>query len=146
MSLSAWQAGYSRDVHSVSQTAEETFVVPGSDYHLLETSPAIDGGTTLTEITDDLDGNARPQGAGYDMGAYESVSASCPPCSGDAVTLQDVTFPSGVLCERVGAASITIGSGVSVPFGAAVVFKAPIVYVIAGFSVGNGSTIFIRQK
>jgi parallel beta-helix repeat protein len=43
----------------------------GGDYHLQTGSPAIDGGGTLTLVKTDADGSARPQGAGYDIGAYE---------------------------------------------------------------------------
>jgi len=43
----------------------------GNDYHVQSTSPAINRGTTLTQVTTDLDGVTRPQGAGYDLGAYE---------------------------------------------------------------------------
>ena len=75
ISLSAWQSTYSQDSQSFSQTAAQTFVSPSSDYHLLCTALAIDGGATLPEIIVDLDGNTRPQDAGYDIGAYEWVSA-----------------------------------------------------------------------
>lgn len=75
ISLSAWQSTYSQDAHSFSQTAAQIFVSPISDYHLLGTALAIDGGVALPEIIDDLDGNARPQGAGHDIGAYEWMSA-----------------------------------------------------------------------
>jgi hypothetical protein len=34
-------------------------------------SPAVDGGERLDEVTIDRDGVARPQGSGYDVGAYE---------------------------------------------------------------------------
>lgn len=48
------------------------FVNPAAnDYHLLRGSPAIDKGTTLSSVGDDRDGTPRPQGAGYDIGAYE---------------------------------------------------------------------------
>jgi len=49
------------------------FVDPGAgDYHLQPGSPAIDAGAALpTEVPDDHDGNARPNGAGYDIGPYE---------------------------------------------------------------------------
>lgn len=41
------------------------------DYHLQGSSPAIDAGTSLVPVAVDFDGSARPQGAGYDIGAYE---------------------------------------------------------------------------
>ena len=49
------------------------FVNPGSDFHLQSTSPAIDAGLTLPEVTEDYEHNSRPQGSGYDIGAYEYV-------------------------------------------------------------------------
>jgi hypothetical protein len=41
------------------------------DFHLQVGSPAIDAGVTLTDVTTDLEGTERPQGAAYDRGAYE---------------------------------------------------------------------------
>ncbi len=41
-----------------------------SSYHLLENSPCIDVGVNLG-IATDFDGNPRPQGMGFDMGAFE---------------------------------------------------------------------------
>ena len=41
------------------------------DYHLQPTSLAIDTGTALNAPATDLDGNPRPSGTGYDIGAYE---------------------------------------------------------------------------
>jgi hypothetical protein len=40
------------------------------DFHLKSGSAAIDHGV-VTEATFDFDGNARPQGAAFDIGAYE---------------------------------------------------------------------------
>ena len=42
------------------------------DYHINSSSPAIDVGYNLGSlVTDDFNGISRPQGAGYDIGAYE---------------------------------------------------------------------------
>ena len=49
------------------------------DYHLKSTSPAIDKGTSSNAPATDLDGTARPQGAGYDIGAYEYKNSAPPP-------------------------------------------------------------------
>ena len=45
--------------------------VSGKDFHIQSTSPAINTGVTLSTVKDDRDGTPRPQGAGYDRGAYE---------------------------------------------------------------------------
>jgi parallel beta-helix repeat protein len=45
------------------------------DLHLKSGSPCIDTGTPSGAPATDLEGNSRPQGAGYDMGAYESLLA-----------------------------------------------------------------------
>ena len=44
------------------------------DLHLKAGSPAIDAGTSDSAPSDDLDDVPRPQGAGYDVGAYEYVT------------------------------------------------------------------------
>ncbi|MCP4711682.1 MAG: hypothetical protein GY869_23940, partial [Planctomycetes bacterium] len=43
----------------------------GADFHLQESSPAIDAGTSDEAPADDYDGSLRPRGAGYDIGAFE---------------------------------------------------------------------------
>jgi predicted outer membrane repeat protein len=50
--------------------ADPQFVGNG-DYHLAETSPCIDVGTSAGAPDYDVDGDQRPKGAGYDMGADE---------------------------------------------------------------------------
>ncbi len=57
------------------------FVNPGSkDYHLKSTSSAIDAGVNLGNLVpNDFDGIPRPQGAGYDIGAYEYNSTVSSP-------------------------------------------------------------------
>ena len=76
ITLADWQAlGY--DAHSLLATPTELFLVPGSDFHLAPTSPAIDAGTVTGAPSDDLDGNPRPVGAGVDIGAYERQLLHC---------------------------------------------------------------------
>jgi hypothetical protein len=48
------------------------------DYHLQANSPCVDAGKILDSVTDDLDGNPRPVGSGYDIGAYEFVPSTSP--------------------------------------------------------------------
>jgi hypothetical protein len=48
------------------------YVAPASrDYHLQSSSPARDVGVKLSSVATDYDGVSRPQGSGYDIGAYE---------------------------------------------------------------------------
>jgi PKD repeat protein/polygalacturonase len=44
------------------------------NFHLNSTSPCIDTGNSTLVPSFDFDGNARPQGFGYDIGAYEYVT------------------------------------------------------------------------
>ena len=61
-----------------------------SDFLKLSTnSPAIDAGVTISSITTDFFGTSRPQGTGYDIGAYEYPSGG----SGD---ITSPSAPTGV--------------------------------------------------
>jgi parallel beta-helix repeat protein len=72
ISLATWQ-GMGYDKHSLIATPAQLFVNPGAnDYHLSATSPAVDKGTFLSDVPDDLEGRPRPLGITYDMGAYET--------------------------------------------------------------------------
>ncbi|MEK7147067.1 MAG: choice-of-anchor Q domain-containing protein, partial [Patescibacteria group bacterium] len=46
------------------------------DFHLQSSSPAIDKGVYLALVIKDFDGTIRPQGFGYDIGAYEYTSGT----------------------------------------------------------------------
>lgn len=55
-------------------TADPSFVNPSSgDFRLRAASAAIDSGITLDSVPRDVTGVLRPQGAAYDIGAYERV-------------------------------------------------------------------------
>jgi hypothetical protein len=55
------------------------FVNPsGRDFQLQTGSPALDAAVTLSAVTSDVNGTARPQGQAYDIGAYERATASSP--------------------------------------------------------------------
>ncbi len=50
-----------------------------NDFHLRSTSPAIDKGATLAGFHGDYDGTMRPQGAAWDIGAFEYVGGRAQP-------------------------------------------------------------------
>jgi hypothetical protein len=63
------------------------------NFRLQSGSPAIDAGTTISTLATDLDGVSRPQGAAYDIGAYEFVTGTVttrpnPPTSLKLVSVQ----------------------------------------------------------
>lgn len=49
-----------------------------ADFRLKTDSPAIDSALSTQSPADDYIGNSRPQGAGYDIGAYEYVNSASP--------------------------------------------------------------------
>src|SRR5206468_9648869 len=76
IALTAWQdMGY--DTDSFVAVPVDLFLTPGADFHLRDGSPAIDSGTSANAPSFDLDGNPRPVGAGYDVGAYERQLLHC---------------------------------------------------------------------
>jgi hypothetical protein len=95
------------------------FVDPAAgNYQLATGSAAIDSGivsssSLLPTVATDLLGAARPQGAGYDMGAYEYAAPVLPPVDGVCGSSNGGTFtiaPTTGLCST-GTASAVTGAG-----------------------------------
>ena len=78
-SLASWQTQTGQDAHSFTASASALFAdAAGNDYHLSATSPAIGAASATDAPATDLDGNARPQGNRYDIGAYQYVGTPAP--------------------------------------------------------------------
>jgi parallel beta-helix repeat protein len=71
--LPKWRSLTGQDQHSFTAKPEALFRNPAAkDYRLAPGSPAIDTGTDRHAPTLDREGNRRPQGKGYDIGASEA--------------------------------------------------------------------------
>ena len=77
LTLTQWQTMTGLDQHSiVAAPFNQIFVnEPGKDFHLITNSQAIDIGTDMvnTDVFIDYEGNPRPFGGNYDIGAFEKV-------------------------------------------------------------------------
>ena len=72
-------SGYNQQVTRSNYTQYFVNTNPSSlDLHLKSGSPAIDAGTSSGAPSVDFDGVSRPQGSGYDVGAYEYVTGGMP--------------------------------------------------------------------
>ncbi len=92
LNFSQWQAlGY--DVHSIQAADTALFTDAANHVYTLKTgSPAIDAGTTLTDVTDDILGTSRPQGSAYDIGCYEAAGG--PPAD---LVITTTSLPGGTV-------------------------------------------------
>jgi hypothetical protein len=64
--------------HNLTEIDPKFVDIVAYDFHLQPTSPAIDAGVALDLVPDDFDGIPRPQGAGYDVGAFEFTGSPVP--------------------------------------------------------------------
>ena len=76
--LTQWQA-LGHEPHSFCANISNVVVNPLADYHLKTSSPAIDAGVTLTNVTTDNEWRTRPAGKSSDIGAYEFGAILTPP-------------------------------------------------------------------
>jgi len=96
ISLAEWQTATGQDMNSIVADSAAVFVdAAGGDYHLSDTSPAVDSGTSTEAPASDLEGNARPFGAAVDIGAYEACGSDCVPGEGGAGGTPDSGGTSG---------------------------------------------------
>ena len=93
---SNWSGDGTITTGTINVFADPAFVDAGSgDFHIQPTSAAMDAGAD-SGVVEDIDGDPRPQGAGYDIGADETES----PASGTlnlSADLQGSTDDSGTL-------------------------------------------------
>ncbi len=59
--------------HNLIGTNPSFVNAAAADFRLQWGSPAIDAGVTVSSVTTDIAGSLRPQGGGYDLGAFELV-------------------------------------------------------------------------
>lgn len=84
ITLAQWQSQTGQDKHTIIGASASLFTnVTKNDYSLLATAPAIDGGVSALNGQSappvDFLNVSRPQGAAFDIGAYEFKSAGPPP-------------------------------------------------------------------
>jgi parallel beta-helix repeat protein len=76
ITLAAWRTATGQDLQSVLAAPAALYVDPANgDYHLKPASPALDLAPVLADLTRDLEGAPRPQGASSDAGAFEGTGA-----------------------------------------------------------------------
>jgi len=86
----------------------------GNDFHLQSGSPAVDSGMTLAAVTTDIDGNARPQGSAFDLGAREYASGGNNPPVISGVFVSSITTNSAWInwsTDKPATSSVQYGLG-----------------------------------
>ncbi|MDW7678993.1 MAG: right-handed parallel beta-helix repeat-containing protein [bacterium] len=68
-----WTTYSGQDAHSIVENSDANLFVDPADFdlHLIESSPAVDHARSDLAPSIDFDGNPRPIGNGFDIGAYE---------------------------------------------------------------------------
>jgi PKD repeat protein/putative hemolysin len=77
--------------------------------------------------------------------AIAAAAGECPACTGNSVVLENCMFLAGRVYNCVAAASITVGSGVTMEVGSVVTLTAPSVGVQGGFNAPEGARLLINH-
>jgi hypothetical protein len=82
--------GYATETYGTDYVEGDPLFVSTSgavpDFQLQQNSPAIDKGSSSDAPADDYEGNVRPYGSGYDIGAYEYGSGTATTTTGPVTT------------------------------------------------------------
>ncbi len=93
---------------SNERTGDPRFVNPaGGDYHIGSGSAALDNGI-VTDVTDDVDGQARPHYGGYDLGADEAWAVVAAKCVAPTQALPGETVTFTIVLTNTTAASMSV--------------------------------------
>jgi hypothetical protein len=94
-----------------SKTGNPQFVSAGSDFHVNAASPAVDAGSSgvSSVVSNDYEMSLRPQGNGFDIGAYEFASG------GSATAPAITTQPANASVFVGQTATFTVAASGSVP-------------------------------
>jgi parallel beta-helix repeat protein len=110
--LAQWQSATGQDLHSFIGTESQLFTnAANNNFTLSSASPAIDAGASSSSPNQppayDLLNNPRPQGTGYDLGAYEFSQ------SGTPVDPPPTIIPPLTPAEKVAAAKTQLATGLA---------------------------------
>ncbi|MFW6146319.1 MAG: PKD domain-containing protein [Planctomycetota bacterium] len=107
----------------------DLFVDPAArDYRLLADAPVVDAASTAYGVDLDFDGNPRPMGPGYDMGAFEALELSAR--AGDDRVIPDAGGDGVEIVTLDGSASLA-------PYSTITTY----VWTESGATLGTGATL-----
>lgn len=140
LTFAEWQTQTGQGQHSFVATEAQLFVdptLPGGNYHLNPTSPALDVGLATGAPSDDVDGDPRPLGSGIDIGADELPACGA---GGELVLANDMVSADA----SYQSCQIVAGPAFRVLSPAVLTLTAQVAVILrAGFSLQQGARLEI---